>query len=213
MKSSSALFRTISTIVLIGLLPVVSLSGLSNSAMAQQSKIPREALQVVDASTGKLIPELLLIPRYSSFKGTSTLLGEGPGRGSDRDYLAKPFVYRSGTPFILKLPKSTGFGLPGLLFMGKGRSIQGVLLIAPGYRPLWFTSLWSVGSKRRLQLTPISGNEWSMLLEKTLSRLVKDVPRIEGNCSFWDIPAPCSLEIHYNKKERELVRSFLHKTG
>jgi hypothetical protein len=197
--------------VLIGLLTATSLSGFPDAVRAQQSKIPKEPLQVVDASTGKLIPELLLIPRYSSFKGTSTLLGEGPGRGSNRNYLAKPFVYRTRTPFVLKRPKSTGFSLPGLLFMGKGRSIEGVLLIAPGYRPLWFTSLWSVGSERKLPLTPISNNEWSLLLEKTLSPLEKGVPRIEDNCSFWDIPAPCSLEIHYNKKERELVHSFLQQ--
>ena len=107
------MFRTISRTVFIDLFILMNLSGFSDSAKAQQSKIPKEPLQVVDASTGKVIPEILLIPRYSSFKGTSTLLGEGPGRGSDRAYLAKPFVYRTGTPFTLKLPKSTGFGIPG----------------------------------------------------------------------------------------------------
>lgn len=203
------MLRTIYAIVLIGI--VMSLSGLTNFVKAQQSKIPKEPLQVIDASTGKPIPELLLIPRYSLFKGTSTLLGEGPGRGTDRNYLAKPFAYHTGTPFILKLPKSTGFGLPGLLFMGKGRSLDEVLVVAPGYRPLWFSSLWSVGSERKLQLTPISDNEWSQLLEKMLSPLEKDVALISDNCSFWDIPAPCSLKIHYNKKERELVRSFLRQ--
>jgi len=191
---------------------MISLACLFDSVRAQQSKIPKEPLQVVDASTGKLIPELLLIPRYSSFKGVSTLLGEGPGRGSDNFYLAKPFVYRTGTPFILKLPKSPGFGLPGLLFIGKGRSLEGVLLIAPGYRPLWFAGLWSVGSERRVQLTPISTSEWSLLLEQTLSRLEKESARIDDNCSFWDTPSPCSLEIHYSKKERELVHSFLERS-
>jgi len=188
---------------------MMSLDRFSDRASAQQRKVPKEPLQVIDASTGKLIPELLLIPRYSSFKGTSTLLGEGPGGGTDLDYLATPFVYRTGTPFILKLPKSTGIGLPGLIFMGKGRSIQGVLVIAPRYRPLWFTSLWSVGSERKLQLTLISDNQWSLLLEKTLSPLAQDVRRINDECSFWDLPTPCTLETRYNKKERELVRSFL----
>ena len=192
------------TIALIALLAV--------SVMAQQKKIPKEPLHVVDASTGKLIPELLLLPRYSSFTGTSTLLGEGPGGGSYRDYLAKPFVYHTGDLFVLKLPKSTGFTLPGLLFMGKGRSVHGVLLVAPGYRPLWFTSMWSVGPERKLRLTPISDNDWSLLLEKTLSRLEKDVTRIEDDCPFWSKPSPCSLEIHYNKEERELVRSFLRQS-
>lgn len=207
------MFRKISTIAIIGLLllTMMSLDCSFNCVRAQQRRIPREPLQVIDASTGRLVPELLMIPRYSSFTGTSTLLGEGPGRGTDRDYLAKPFVYHTGDPFILKLPKSTGVGLLGLFFVGRGRSIRGVLIIAPGYRPLWFTSLWSVGSERRLQLTPISDNEWSSLLGTALSPLERDVLRINDNCSFWDIPTPCSLEIHFNRRERELVRSFLQQ--
>ena len=200
MKRSHALLRTI---VLIGL------SVVCVSVRAQQ--IPKEPLQVVDASTGKLIPEVLIIPRYFVFTGTSTLLGEGPGCGSYRDYLSNPFVYRTGTLFILKSPKSHGFMLPGLLFIGKGRSLRGVLLVASGYRPLWSTSYGSVGAERKIKLTPISDNEWSSLLEKTLGRLEKDVTPIKDDCSFWDIGTPCSLEIHYNKKERELVRSFLHQ--
>jgi hypothetical protein len=207
------LLRTIFTIVLIGLmlLTVMSLDHFSDRARAQQSKIPKEPLQVIDASTEKLIPELLVIPRYSSFKGTSTLLGEGPERGTVRDYLAKPFVYRTGDPFILKRPKSTGLSLGPFAFIGKGRSMYGVLIIAPGYRPLWFTSLWSVGSKRKFKLSPISDNKWSLLLGKALSPLTKDAPLISDDCSFWDLPAPCTLKINYNKKERALVRSFLQQ--
>lgn len=198
-------------IALVGLLTLMSIDCLSDCARAQQRKIPKEPLQVRDASTGRLIPELLLIPRYSSFTGTSTLFGEGPGRGTDRDYLAKPFIYRTGTPFILKLPKSVGIGLPGLLFMGKGRSMQGVLMVARGYRPLWLTDLWSVGADRQLQLTPLSDAEWSRLLTGTLGPLQQDASRISSDCSFWDVPTPCSLEIHYSRKERELVRSFLRR--
>ena len=194
---SRALLRTI---LLIGLLAA--------SVMGQQKSIPKEPLQVVDASTGQLIPELLLVPRYGSGKGISTLLGEGPSWGVGHDYLAKPFIYRSGTPFILKRPKSIGLAVPYLFAIGKGRSLYGVLLVARGYQPRWFTSLSSVGSERKIKLTPVSDDEWSSLLEKTLSCL-EDVTLIKDDCSFWDVPTPCSLEIHYNKKERELVRAFL----
>ena len=193
-------------------LAVMSVGGSSAAVMAQQKKIPEEAVHVVDASTGKAIPEVLLLPRYSRFKGVSTMLGEGPGGGSYRDYLAKPFVYRPGERFKLKLPKSTGFLLPGLLFMGKGRSLEGVFMVAPGYRPLWFSDLWSPASARQLKLKPIPDNEWFSLLDNKLSHFEKDVTRIENDCSFWDLPAPCSLDIHYNKKERALVRSFLRRS-
>lgn len=97
--------------------------------------------------------------------------------------------------------------------MGKGRSLDGVFLIAPGYRPLWFADLWSPGSARQLKLTPISDNEWSLLLDNKLGHFEKDVTGIENDCSFWDLPSPCSLEIHYDKKERALVRSFLRPSG
>jgi hypothetical protein len=212
-KRRRALLIRIFTILLIGL----ALSMMTNSdcfsdnARAQQSKIPKEPLQVTDASTGKLIPEFFVIPRYSSFTGTSTLLGEGPGRGTDRNYLAKPFIYRTGDPFVLRLPKSIGVGLPGFIFIGKGRSIDGVLVVATRYRPMWFTRLWSIGSERKLQLTPISGNEWSLLVEKALSPLEKGVLRISDGCSFWGLPEQCTLEVHFNKKERQLVRSFLQQ--
>jgi hypothetical protein len=80
-KRWRALLRKIYKIVLNGLLQLtmMSLDCFSDHARAQQRKIPKEPLEVVDASTGKRISELLLISRYSSFKGTSTLLGEGPG--------------------------------------------------------------------------------------------------------------------------------------
>ena len=183
---------------------------LAASAMAQQRSIPKEPLQVVDADTGESIPELLLVPRYSSGKGISTLLGEGPSWGWGHDYLARPFIYRPGTPFILKRPKSIGIAVPYLFAIGKGRSLYGVLLIAPGYQPRWLTSLSSVGSERKIKLTPISADEWTSLREKMLSRL-QDLNPINDDCSFWSVPTPCSLEIHYNKKERELVRSFVRQ--
>ena len=203
------MLRAVCRIVLLVLFAWLPLDGSLVSVKAQQHTIPRQPLEIVDGSTGQVVPELLLLPRYSSFKGTSTLLGEGPGVGTNGNYLAKPFIYRASTPFKLKLPKSAGIGLPGLLFIGKGRSIEGVLVVAPGYRPVWFTNLWSVDPERKLQLTPITEREWSKLLTTDFDQLAEGVLRIESDCSFWDMPSPCSLEIHYNKNERKLVRDFL----
>ena len=205
------MLKTTSRVVLIGLLALMILSGSSTYVVAQQQEIPKDPLQVVDVSTGKMIPEVLVLPRHSRFKGVSTMLGHGPGTGTYVDYLAKPFVYRPGDRFRLKLPKSTGLALVGLLFVGKGRSLEGVLLVAPGYRPLWFIDLWKVGLERKVKLRPISDDEWSLLLDNKLSHFEKDVTRIEDDCYFWDLPSPCSLDIHYNKKERALVRSFLQR--
>ena len=38
------------------------------------------------------------------------------------------------------------------------------------------------------QLTPLSDNEWSTLLEKELSIFVKDTSRINDSCRFRDLP-------------------------
>lgn len=203
------MLKTTTRVMLLVCFVVISVSGPSAAVMGQQKKIAEEPLYVVDASTDKSIPEVLVLPRHSRFKGVSTMLGEGPGGGTYTDYLAKPFVYRPGERFKVKLPKSTGFSIPGLLFMGKGRSLDGVFLIAPGYRPLWFDKWWSPGDARKLKLTPIPDNDWSSLLDNKLGHFEKDVTRIENDCAFWSLPSPCSLGIHYNKKERALVRSFL----
>jgi hypothetical protein len=203
-----ALLRKSSTGAILGTL---LFTALSPACFTAQQKISKEPVQVVDAATGKLIPELLVIPRYSSFKGVSTLFGEGPGRGVNRDYLAKPFVYHTKDPFKPKQPKVVGVFIPGLIFTGKGVSLEGVLVIAPGYRPRWFTSLWEAGAERKLQLTPMSVDESSALLGEKLSPLERGARRVNDDCSFWDLPTPCDLEIRFNKKERELVRSFLQQ--
>lgn len=207
------MLRRVLTVAAAGLLLLAgaSLDGLCARGLAQQKKIPREPVQFVDASTGRPVPELLLIPRYSSFKGVSTMLGEGPGRGTERDYLAKPFVYRAGAPFILKRPKSRGLLLGPFAFIGKGRSVWGVLVFAHGYRPRWFVNLWSEGAERKLQLTPISGDEEARRLREVFGPLEHGATHIRDDCGFWQLAAPCALEIHFDDKERELVRSFLRR--
>lgn len=190
---------------------VIVFSGFSNCALAQQTKIPKEPFQIVDASTGNLINQVLVIPVYYSFQGVSTMLGEGPGNGTYRYYLDKPFVYHTGEPFVLKLPKSSGLNL-GLLFLGKGRTLNGVIIVAPKYSPQIVSDLRSTGEGRKLQLKPISDDEWLMLLEKKLNPLVQDSSFANGDCRFWDLPEKCSLEIKYDEKERETVRSFLQQT-
>ena len=197
---------------------VGSLDRFSERASAQQKKVPKEPYQVVDASTGKMIPEILVIPLYSSAKGIF-IAPEGPSKATSRIYLDNPFVYRTGEPFKVKQPR--GFtGLP-LLFVliGKGKDLEGILVIAPGYRPLWTNDLWwypgypgyTSEYKRKLQLTPISDNEWSLQLEKELRPFLKGASRIKDNCDMWSLPEHCNLKIQYDKNERGLVRSFLQQ--
>ena len=210
------MFRKFSTTALVCLLilAVVNPDCFYGRASAQHVKVPREPFQVVDASTGKTIPEILVIPLYSSYKGIF-IAPEGPSRAITRTYLDNPFVYRAGEPFIVKQPR-VFTGLPLLfVFIGKGRDLNGILVIAPGYRPLWTDDLWwypgNPDYERKLLLTPVSDNEWQLLLEKELSPFLKSASRINDNCRMWDLTERCDLKIRYGKKKRELVRSFLQR--
>jgi hypothetical protein len=210
------LFRKVSTVGLVSslLLAVVSVDCFPERVDAQHTKVPEEPFQVVDAPTGKTIPEILVIPLYSSYKGIF-IPPEGPSKATVRLYLDNPFVYRTGQPFIIKQPRAFT-GLPLLfVFIGEGRDLDGILVIAPGYHPLWTDDLWwypgNPSYERKLQLTPISDNEWSLLLENELSPFVKGASRINDNCQMWNLPEHCNLKIKYDKKERQLARSFLQQ--
>ena len=190
---------------------IIGVTSLGPITKAQQRKIPKDPVRFVDSSTGKLVPEVLVIPRYSSFEGTSTMLGEGPQHGQYSDYLAKPFVYRANEPFKVERPKSRGLLLGPFAFIGKGQSIEGTFIFAAGYRPQWFVGLWSTGSQRELRLTPISSKDSLQLLDRQLGPLETGASDIKDNCGFWDLPAPCKLALRFNKTGRELIRSFLQQ--
>lgn len=139
------------------------------------------------------------------------MLGEGPQHGKHSDYLAKPFVYRAGESFKIKLPKSRGLPLLPFIFIGKGRSLEGTFIFAQGYRPQSFTALWSLGDKRELCLTPISNAESLIVLDEYLAPLERGAADIKNNCGFWDLPAPCALALDFNDTEYQLVRSYLQQ--
>jgi hypothetical protein len=205
------LFRKVSTTALACtlILTLVNLESFLKPARAQHIKVPKEPFQVLDASTGKTVSEVLVIPLYSSYKGVF-IAPEGPSKATVHIYLDSPFVYHAGEPFVIKQPR-VFTGLPLILiFIGEGNDLDGILVIAPGYRPLWTEDLWWYpGLERMLQLNPIPDREWSLLLERELSPFLKGASRINDNCQMWDLPERCNLKVRYSKKERELVRSFL----
>jgi hypothetical protein len=193
---------------------MVSLNCLSIRARAQHTKVPKEPFKVVDAFTGKTIPEILVIPRYSSGIGVF-IAPEGPAKSTNCIYLDNPFVYRTGEPFVITQP-SVFTGLPLLfVFIGEVRDLEGILVVTPGYRPLWTDDLWWYPGypdyKRKLRLTPISDSQWSRLLEKELSPFVNDASRINDDCQIWNLPEHCNLTIQYDEEERKRVRSFLQQ--
>ncbi len=189
---------------------LISIVGLHAELVeAQHIKVPEDPIQVVDAVTGETIPEILVMPLYSSYKGVF-IAPEGPSRAVAQNYLDNPFVYRAGEPFKVKQPR-VFVGLPLLfIFIGKGKDLDGILVIARNYYPLWTDDLWMPpGHKRKLRLSPIPHERWLQLMKSDLNPVLNNSSRLRENCEIWQIPERCDLKIKYDKKERELVRSFL----
>lgn len=200
-------------IKIVAILSLIAVS-FSSGVVAQQEKIPKNPFRFTDAVTGRPIPEVLVLPRYSSAKGIF-VAPEGPAKATYRNYLDKPFLYRTDAPFILKRPKF--YLLPLFpVFIGKARSIEGILIVAPRCRPMWFDNLWqtrdiwNTRDIRDLLLTPISDQEWSLVLEQQLTPLIEESVLSIDHFDFWGLYGDDSrLHIDYSKQERDLVKKFL----
>jgi hypothetical protein len=186
----------------------VGLGAFTDSAEAQHVKVPEDPVQFVDAVTGETISEVLVMPRYSSSEGMF-IAPEGPSKAIVRNYLDNPFVYRAGAPFKIRKPCAF-VGLPLLMvFIGQVKDLDGILVVARDYSPLWTDDLWwPPGQQRKLKLSPIPHERWLPLMKSDLYPVLNS-PRLRENCEIWQIGERCDLKIKYDKKERELVRSFL----
>jgi hypothetical protein len=192
------------------------LQGLAANTDAQHKKIPKEPFQIVDASNGKNVSEVLVIPRYFSANGILIVSPEVTGATpAVRQYLKHPFIYKTGQQFLIKKPMFFK-GLPLLfVFIGQFKDIEGVLVVAKGYRPLWTDDLWAetrYNEERKITLDPISDEEWAMILKNDLNPLVKGDSLITSGCQIWDFEADCALKVDFKKKEKEMVSSFLLQT-
>ena len=182
---------------------------LCQPARAQHSKVPNDPIQAVDAATGQTIPRVLIIPRYDCYAGVF-IAPEGPAFSKNHAYLDHPFVYRSGDPFIIKQPR-VFTGLPLLMvYIGQGSDLDGILAVAPGYRPLWTQDLWGLrNQERKLSLLPVPNDEWLRILQTDLKPFLNGASHIRDNCPMWNLDKKCDLKLKYDKKERHLVTSFL----
>jgi hypothetical protein len=183
---------------------------------AQHKKIPKEPFQIVDNSTGKNVSEVLIIPRYYSASGVLIASPKVTGAiPTVHQYLKHPFIYKTSEQFLIKKPMFFK-GLPLLfVFIGQFKDIEGVLVVATGYRPLWTDDLWAetrYNEERKMKLTPISDEEWAMLLKNELNPLMKGDSQITSGCKMWDFPAECAIKVDFKKKEKEMVSSFLLQT-
>lgn len=167
-----------------------------------------DPVRFVDSSTGAPIPEVLVIPRYSSFDGLG-VIPEGPSRGTRHEYLGAPLVYRTGQSFSPTQPKSSGL-IWVWVYTGNIKHLDGVLVFAPGYRRTWFSDLWPRTSvQREFRLRPSAPQESSRELQTALENLQRDKLTAPDDCLFWEPHTACPLDVRLKASERELVRSFV----
>lgn len=174
-----------------------------------QIPISKAPIRFIDSQSGLEIDEVLALPCYCSFAGVSTMLGEGPGSGSNKSYLASPFLYRRGELFAPRQPKSGGIMWgPGWMFTGKGISVDGVALLAPGYALGWFEALFDESERSKpISLVRIPSDMSATNFAK-LSRLLHQQELARADVSQLKTCKP-DVEIRFNKAEYALVDEFL----
>lgn len=201
----SRLRRLVVTIVALGALSCFPYRGLA------KREVPTSPIAFRDVRTEMVVPSVLVIPRYSSFSGVSTLAGEGPGSGSYRFWIGDLFVYEAGAPFAPSQPKSTGIVWGWFwAYTGKGVSLNGVLVVAPGYEPKWVWDLWSRSAADHFLLIPISpGEARSSLLN--LARLLEKDELLGEDKDLWSLGQPHALENRVDDAGRALACGFITK--
>ena len=129
------------------------------SAGKAQKPIPEQPVMFVDGVSGEMIPRVLVIPKYGSSTGVASGGGHGPGYMFENAFLAFPFVYEPGLLFRVPQPDSRGIRLGDVFFAGRGLTVEGVVLLAPGYAPRFFWELWDRQNYMKVSLDRRADNE------------------------------------------------------
>ena len=173
-------------------------------------------LHFVEAVSQQKVANVLVIPRFGRSTGVSSGAGHGPQYMKSSYYLAHPFVYESGRPFVIEVPQSYGLRIGAGLFAGRGESLDGVVILANDYRPYWVWNLWdrTITTVELQRLEPGDAlalrRRWTDLLKRPLilgSNLTQDELDALG------IPADSSIHVQLSDAERRMIEKFLLRTN
>ncbi|MGH9784185.1 MAG: hypothetical protein ACRD88_08365 [Terriglobia bacterium] len=174
-----------------------------------QLEVRHDPFEFIDKLSGQHLGEVLVVPRYSSFSGISTGAGHGLGAGRDTVYVASPFVYRSGATFQPLQPNSHGVVAgSGWAFTGKGVSLDGVLIVCPGYQPMWLWDLWDQGASRRIELTPLDQGEALEQL-RLIAELLRKPVLTGDERTLWSLGGDKRITVRLTPEQAALVEDFL----
>jgi len=174
-----------------------------------QKRVPRNPITLVDAKTSQPIDTVLLIPRYSSFSGISSGGGHGPGISmSAKVFIAHPFLYHRGDSFAPLQTKAKGvITLLPETFFGSGSTLDGVVVIAPGYKPLWVWDFWFADAPGRT-LTPIAETDARRVLQD-LSQMIARSVLSEAEKETFSYSASDAVYVRLTDADRQVMRAFI----
>jgi hypothetical protein len=181
---------------------------------AQQERVPRNPVRVIDAATGQTIPEVLILPVYKSGSGVAVTMPEYKGVEKKHRYLKNPFVYKAGEKLEVKKPP-VFVGVP-LLFVAIGKTweVDGLIVVAKGYAPFFWETLWSgedynINVIRTVKLKPISEVDWKTFEEENLKPLAVGTEKANIGCKLVAFPDSCPVEVNFSKRMKKTVGKFL----
>jgi hypothetical protein len=200
--------KTVSCVALIGLLAGACAGCFPYYGLGQK-RVPRAPLVLVDAQTGGATDGVLMIPRYSSFSGISTGAGHGPEFSTGSEvFIAHPFLYRQGKNFSPRQTSSAGvITLWPLAFVGSGSTLDGIMVVAPGYKPKWLSDLWPE-EQREIFLNPIVGSAARAELQR-ISAMIEDKTLSEADKRMFAYASPDPIYVRLTEREKQLIRSFV----
>ena len=170
----------------------------------------------MDGTSGSAIEEALVIPGYQGFSGTR--YGHGLEMGSNWKALSDPRIQRSGQ--ALSLPRRWGFAIwwfPWLAGTGGGSALDGILVVAAGYRPRWVTEPRANAVFTPLALEALPRADAIRQLEEVGDILRRDSVSPEDARRLGIPVTPLArgaqtrdvISIQFQPEEREMIRGFL----
>jgi hypothetical protein len=174
-----------------------------------QLPVPADPIIFKDANSGKVVVRLLVIPRYSSGLGVATGFGHGPEWMVHRYYVANPFIYTPGESFKPYQPESSGVGSQSLgWFAGKSVSLDGIVVVAAGYKAKWTWSLWERNFPDQFQMVPLPQPQARTELREIEALLNKK--KLTGSeKDRWSLGEGLTIEMRLSAEEKAMVQSFI----
>lgn len=177
--------------------------------------VDQTPLRIVDVVSGRPITYCLVIPVYDRAAGVGTMAGEGPGASVvEYKFVANPFIYRTGDPFKPIERGGGGIGLPfGIAGAGNGWGIDGVVVVAKGFNPMYIYKLWDRAERPELRFTlaPVSAAEWTAYAARLTQAISAKTPKKGELASLLGLYDSDGFRAQFTESDRRLLTTFLSR--